>query len=227
MVLTEHCEAMACKCFSRSLNFCEGVTGGFPSKRPVIQSFDVFVGVTLHKLLNKHSSSQWNEAHIVIWRHCYALKGFAYKGGVMISFSVNSNSSPGLCVQEIQTFVIALAWYWQGLSHVRTGGNCIENVDTNGVYWEDFRNDLSTFAGFAAYIHFIFFIYICVKFNKSWIHLLPVNSSHNILLPSSGPMVGLIILIKWKHRVFFPQNMQTVSLRFDSGHYIAVLAEFM
>ena len=132
MVLTEHCEAMACKCFSRSLNFCEGVTGGFPSKGPVIQSFDVFVGDTLHKLLNKHSSSQWNEAHIVTWRHCYALNGFAYKGGVMISFSVNSNSSPGLCVPDGQTFVTALTWYWQGLSHVRTGGNCIENVDTIG-----------------------------------------------------------------------------------------------
>ena len=50
--------------FSMLLALCEGnplVTGGFPSKRPVTQSFEVFFDVHLDKQQSKQWSCQWFE----------------------------------------------------------------------------------------------------------------------------------------------------------------------
>ena len=51
--------------FSASLVLCNGnppMTGGFPSERPVTQSFDVFFDLRLNKRLSKHSRRWWFEA---------------------------------------------------------------------------------------------------------------------------------------------------------------------
>ena len=45
---------------------CEGnpsVIGGFPSQRPVTQSFDIFFDLRLNKRLNKQSGRRWFETH--------------------------------------------------------------------------------------------------------------------------------------------------------------------
>ena len=46
--------------FSVSLVLCEGnVTGGFPSQRPVTQSFDISFDLHLNKRLSKQSKRRW------------------------------------------------------------------------------------------------------------------------------------------------------------------------
>ena len=53
---------------------CEGnppVTGGFPSQRPVVRSFDVFFDLRLNKWLSKQSRRQGFETQSrSLWRHC-------------------------------------------------------------------------------------------------------------------------------------------------------------
>ena len=60
--------------FSSSLALCAGnspVTGGFPSQRPVTQSFDVFFDLHLNKQLSKQSKRWWFETlKRSLWRHC-------------------------------------------------------------------------------------------------------------------------------------------------------------
>ena len=60
--------------FSALLALCEGnppVTGGFPSQRPVTQSFDVFFGLRLNKRLSKQSRRRWFERPSrLLWHHC-------------------------------------------------------------------------------------------------------------------------------------------------------------
>ena len=47
------------------------VTDGFPSKRQVTRSFDVFFGLRLNKRLSKHSRRQWFDTPpYSLWRHC-------------------------------------------------------------------------------------------------------------------------------------------------------------
>ena len=56
---------------------CEGnppVTGGFPSRRPVMWSFDVFFDLRLDKQLSKPSTHQWFEMpSCSLWHHCNIL----------------------------------------------------------------------------------------------------------------------------------------------------------
>ena len=48
-----------------------GVTGGFPSQRPVTRSFDVFFVLRLKKRLGKQSGQRWSETPCgSLWRHC-------------------------------------------------------------------------------------------------------------------------------------------------------------
>ena len=60
--------------FSTLLALCEGnppVTGGFPSQRPVMQSFDVFFDLRLNKRLSKQSRRRWFETpSCSLWRCC-------------------------------------------------------------------------------------------------------------------------------------------------------------
>ena len=61
--------------FSLLLALCEGnplVTAGFPSQRPVMQSFDVFFDLCLNKWLSKQSRCWWFEMPLhLLWRHCF------------------------------------------------------------------------------------------------------------------------------------------------------------
>ena len=60
--------------FSALLALCEGnppVTGGLPSQRPVMRSFDVFFDLRLNKRLNKKSRRRWFEKPWrSLWHHC-------------------------------------------------------------------------------------------------------------------------------------------------------------
>ena len=60
--------------FSTILTLCEEnllVTGGFPSERPVTQSFDVFFDLRLNNRLSKQSGCQWFEMpSCSLWHHC-------------------------------------------------------------------------------------------------------------------------------------------------------------
>ena len=60
--------------FSSLLALCEGnplVTGGFPSQRPVTQSFAVFFDAHLNKWLSKQSRDWWFEMPwCSLWCHC-------------------------------------------------------------------------------------------------------------------------------------------------------------
>ena len=64
--------------FYALLALCEGntpVIGGFPSRRPVTRSFDVFFDLRLNKWLSKLSRRRWFETPSrSLWRHCYAIK---------------------------------------------------------------------------------------------------------------------------------------------------------
>ena len=60
--------------FSALLALCVGnpaATGGFPSQRPVTQSFDVFFNLCMSKQLNKQLRHRWFEtpSHS-LWHHC-------------------------------------------------------------------------------------------------------------------------------------------------------------
>ena len=51
--------------------------GEFPSQRPVTRSFDVFVDLSLNKLLSKQSRRRWFETSSrSLWRHCNAIGKF-------------------------------------------------------------------------------------------------------------------------------------------------------
>ena len=60
--------------YSALLAICESnppVTGGFPSKRPVTRSFDVFVDMRLVKRLSIQRRRWWIETlSRYLWRHC-------------------------------------------------------------------------------------------------------------------------------------------------------------
>ena len=62
--------------FSSLLALCVGnspVTGGFPSRRPVTRSFDVFFDLRLNKRLSKQSRRRRYETlSCSLWRHCNA-----------------------------------------------------------------------------------------------------------------------------------------------------------
>ena len=59
---------------SALLALCGGnppVTGGFPSKRPVTRSFDVFFDLRLNQWLRKQVCGWWSEMpSCSLWRHC-------------------------------------------------------------------------------------------------------------------------------------------------------------
>ena len=59
--------------FSTLLALCGGnspVTGGFPSQRPVMRSFDVFLDLRLNKRLSKQSGGWWFEMpSCSLWHH--------------------------------------------------------------------------------------------------------------------------------------------------------------
>ena len=65
--------------FSTWLALCEGnppVTGGFPSKRPVTRSSDIFFDLSLNKRSSKWSRRRWFEMPWrSLWRHCKASHG--------------------------------------------------------------------------------------------------------------------------------------------------------
>ena len=65
--------------FSTWLALCEGnppLTGGFPSKRPVTRSSDIFFDLSLNKRSRKRSRRWWFEMPWrSLWRHCKASHG--------------------------------------------------------------------------------------------------------------------------------------------------------
>ena len=64
------------KTFSALLALCEGippVTGGFPSQRPVTQSFDVFFDLRLNKRLSKLNNTNDNISWIWITFNYYVV----------------------------------------------------------------------------------------------------------------------------------------------------------
>ena len=65
--------------FSALLVLCEGnppVTGGFPSQRPVMRSFDVFFDLRQNKRLRKYSRRRWFEMpSLSLWRHSNDMEG--------------------------------------------------------------------------------------------------------------------------------------------------------
>ena len=51
------------------------VTGGFPSQRPVMRSFDVFFDLRLNKRLSKQARRQWFDMPLhLLWHHCNDFK---------------------------------------------------------------------------------------------------------------------------------------------------------
>ena len=62
------------KLFFALLVLCEGnqpVTGGFPTQRPVMRSFEVFIDQPLNKRLSKQSRRPWSETPWrSLWSHC-------------------------------------------------------------------------------------------------------------------------------------------------------------
>ena len=69
-----HDDVIIWKHFYALLALCEGnppVTGGFPSQRPVTQSYDVFLDLRLNKRLSKQSRWRWFETSLrSLWCHC-------------------------------------------------------------------------------------------------------------------------------------------------------------
>ena len=57
VIVLSHDDVIKWEHFLRYWPFVRGITGGFPSQRPVTQSFDVFFDLRLNKWLSKQSES--------------------------------------------------------------------------------------------------------------------------------------------------------------------------
>ena len=70
----KHDDVIKWKLFRVTGPLCDGnppITGGFPSQRPVTQSFDVFFYLCLNTQLRKQSRRRWFEIHSrSLWRYC-------------------------------------------------------------------------------------------------------------------------------------------------------------
>ena len=84
--------------FSVLLAICVGnspVTGEFPAKRPVTQSFDVFFDLRLNKRLSKQWWGWWYETSSrPLWRHLdenmlTAVSDFFYCGYTICHYSIH------------------------------------------------------------------------------------------------------------------------------------------
>ena len=67
--------------FSALLALCAGkspVTIGFPSQKPVMQSFDVFFDLRLNKQLNKQSKRRWFAMPSLSLYWLYGIKAWNY-----------------------------------------------------------------------------------------------------------------------------------------------------
>ena len=65
--------------FSALLAICVGnsqVTGEFPTQRPVTRVFDVFLDLSLNKLMNKQWGLWWFETSCPLWRYVMSWHGF-------------------------------------------------------------------------------------------------------------------------------------------------------
>ena len=75
--------------YSTLLAFCKGnllVTSGFPSQRPVVQSFDVFFDLHLNKWLSKQSRRWWFEVpSCSLWHH-YNISGLWHHHAKIVPF---------------------------------------------------------------------------------------------------------------------------------------------
>ena len=60
------------------------VTGGFPSPKAVMQSFDVFFDVKPRKPLSKQSSGRWSGK--LMWRHCNVTNGMESQSDIQSVF---------------------------------------------------------------------------------------------------------------------------------------------
>ena len=101
--------------FSALLALCAGnseVTGELPSQMPVTQSFDVFFGLRLNKLLSKSSRRRWFETPSrSLWRHC----------NVILNHIPSQNSS----VHKWTSFFINLRYWFN---------QCIFNNTSSATY---------------------------------------------------------------------------------------------
>ena len=93
------------------------VTGGFPSQRPVTQSFDVFFELCVNKRWNKQSRCRWFEtpSHS-LWRHCNVTVKSQY--AAVFFFWVATIDMP----QHWVTFLIKKIfrfhlYHWHGAQH--------------------------------------------------------------------------------------------------------------
>ena len=83
MKLTEHNDVVN-ENISALVAICEGnptVTGGFPSQRPVMRSFDIFFYLRLNKLLGKQSRRRWFHTLLPsLWRQWNVVRIITFYG---------------------------------------------------------------------------------------------------------------------------------------------------
>ena len=101
--------------FSASLALSEGnppVTGGFPSQRPVMRSFDVFIDVRLNKRLSKQLRCWgFQTPSRSLWRQCNKKMFFVLKRGPGSVFPRHWNIKEikwkiTSSIQSLRTFIV-------------------------------------------------------------------------------------------------------------------------
>ena len=95
--------------FSALLAICKGnprVSGGFPSQRPVTQSFDAFFDLRLKKRLSKQLRRRWFETSLrSLWRHYNVQLNF--QGLTPLVISLKFNTYPYLMKHSFGYFTIS------------------------------------------------------------------------------------------------------------------------
>ena len=108
--------------FPRLLALCEGdppVTGGFPSQRPVMPSFDVFFDLRLNDRLSKQSGRRWLETQSrSLWRHCI-------ENHNTVGQSVQISNQLGVCQRS--GIITVISHEFHGVSDCRPP-ECLFNV---------------------------------------------------------------------------------------------------
>ena len=120
--------------FSALLVLCEGnspVTGECPSKRPVMQSFDIFCDLLLNKWLSKASGRRWFETlSRSLWRHC---------NGLSINLWLRPHHSMGIKPLPWNLMARLLTCRWSAAATVSTNYN--RHVD---AHVEGFKSFVSS-----------------------------------------------------------------------------------
>ena len=127
--------------FSALLTLCEGkppVSGGFPSRRLVTWSFDVFFDLRLNKRLSKQSRRHWNETPpSSLWRHCNELPDtVSAMGNDNLTTSISSH---GIILVPLHIPASAPEPHERDQSNITLPNTCLQYLRLQRFWYSKYR----------------------------------------------------------------------------------------